>query len=268
MRLGLALAEAIDNKAVIALVGPLGVGKTALVQAVARGLGISEIVNSPTFTMLNEYHSGRLPLYHMDFYRLSEKGSTLKSMDLLVSEIDEFIEEDMVAMLEWADLLDRGNTNILDSLDCLTVELRYLRKGEDGKLPTVQLDSSIPSPLNITPSDMLSYSQGCQVPKPEQFDQLSENSDQASVHHPKARIVSAEVDATTASFTEAQQITASASVTDLQAISSNQCPHVNRDGHINKDEEGRIARLKACGTSSARILSRLTNGIADMLIYS
>jgi tRNA threonylcarbamoyladenosine biosynthesis protein TsaE len=68
-RLGRRLGELIEPGDLILLSGPLGSGKTCFAQGVAVGLGIEEIVNSPTFALVNEYR-GRLPLYHMDFYRL------------------------------------------------------------------------------------------------------------------------------------------------------------------------------------------------------
>jgi tRNA threonylcarbamoyladenosine biosynthesis protein TsaE len=125
---GAALAQTIEDRAVIALIGPMGAGKTTLVKAVAAGLGVREIVNSPTFTMLNEYHSGRLPLYHMDLYRLSEE-QTPAPLGLLVAEIEEFIETPMVAMFEWAELLpglsDAESPNYLSTFDHLTIKLEY-----------------------------------------------------------------------------------------------------------------------------------------------
>jgi tRNA threonylcarbamoyladenosine biosynthesis protein TsaE len=127
-KFGAALAATIEDRAVIALIGPMGAGKTTLVKAVAAGLGVREIVNSPTFTMLNEYHSGRLPLYHMDLYRLSEE-QTPAPLGLLVAEIEEFIETPMVAMFEWAELLpglsDAESPNYLSTFDHLTINLEY-----------------------------------------------------------------------------------------------------------------------------------------------
>ena len=126
---GKLLAETIHNRAVIALVGPLGAGKTALVKAVGSALGVKEIVNSPTFTMLNEYHSGRLPLYHMDLYRLME-DKVPAPLDLLLAEIEEFIDDDMVAMIEWAELFpaqagSEAKTALLPNFDHITIELDY-----------------------------------------------------------------------------------------------------------------------------------------------
>jgi tRNA threonylcarbamoyladenosine biosynthesis protein TsaE len=102
-KFGAALAESIDDRAVIALIGTLGAGKTTLVQAVAKALDVKEVVTSPTFTMLNEYHSGRKPLYHMDLYRLSEEAVPAP-LDLLLAEIEEFVDTPMVLMVEWAEL--------------------------------------------------------------------------------------------------------------------------------------------------------------------
>ncbi len=68
---GAALAEHLSPGAVIAYRGDLGAGKTAFTRGLARGLGITEPVTSPTYTIVNEYTSGRLPLFHFDMYRLS-----------------------------------------------------------------------------------------------------------------------------------------------------------------------------------------------------
>ncbi|NDJ25219.1 tRNA (adenosine(37)-N6)-threonylcarbamoyltransferase complex ATPase subunit type 1 TsaE [Nostoc sp. B(2019)] len=70
LRLGIALGESLTAGSVILLEGDLGAGKTTLVQGIGKGLGITELVVSPTFTLINEYTQGRLPLYHLDLYRL------------------------------------------------------------------------------------------------------------------------------------------------------------------------------------------------------
>lgn len=82
------------------LTGDLGVGKTVFTQGVARGLGIEETVNSPTFTIVQIYESGRIPLYHLDVYRIGD-----------VSEMDEIGYEDYfygdgLCIIEWADLIE------------------------------------------------------------------------------------------------------------------------------------------------------------------
>ena len=68
------LAKALHAGDVILLDGDLGAGKTTFTKGLARGLGIRKNVKSPTFTLIREYHEGRLPLYHMDVYRLEETG--------------------------------------------------------------------------------------------------------------------------------------------------------------------------------------------------
>lgn len=70
LSLGITLAEKLTPGTVILLEGDLGSGKTTLVQGIGQGLGITESIVSPTFTLINEYTQGRIPLYHLDLYRL------------------------------------------------------------------------------------------------------------------------------------------------------------------------------------------------------
>ena len=70
--LGVRLGQAATAGDIILLSGPLGSGKTALTQGIARGLGLTETINSPTFTLLKEHITGRLPLYHFDLYRIDD----------------------------------------------------------------------------------------------------------------------------------------------------------------------------------------------------
>ncbi|ANV85226.1 tRNA (N6-adenosine(37)-N6)-threonylcarbamoyltransferase complex ATPase TsaE [Picosynechococcus sp. PCC 7003] len=67
---GVKLGRTLPENTVILLKGDLGAGKTTLTQGIGLGLGITEAIASPTFTLVNEYHSGRIPLYHLDLYRL------------------------------------------------------------------------------------------------------------------------------------------------------------------------------------------------------
>jgi tRNA threonylcarbamoyladenosine biosynthesis protein TsaE len=84
---------------VIALSGDLGAGKTQLVRGIARGLGVTSRVHSPTFTLVNEYDGGRLKLFHLDLYRL-ETPEQIHS-----AGIEEFLQPDGVAVIEWAERL-------------------------------------------------------------------------------------------------------------------------------------------------------------------
>lgn len=92
-RLAATLAEKLQAGDVLALDGDLGAGKTTFTKGLAQGLGIKRVVNSPTFTMIKEY-AGRLPLYHMDVYRLDGSGEDLG--------FDEYFEGGGVTLIEWA----------------------------------------------------------------------------------------------------------------------------------------------------------------------
>ena len=82
---------------VLALTGDLGAGKTQLVKGLARGLGIPERIHSPTFALVNVYSSGRLPLYHLDLYRLETPGQ------IIGAGLEEYFRPDGVAVVEWAE---------------------------------------------------------------------------------------------------------------------------------------------------------------------
>jgi len=82
---------------VIALSGDLGAGKTQLVKGLARGLGITTRVHSPTFTLVNIYTGGRLALFHLDLYRLETKEQ------IFSAGLEEYLRPDGVAVIEWAD---------------------------------------------------------------------------------------------------------------------------------------------------------------------
>ncbi len=98
LRLGRRLGELLFPGAVVALVGPLGAGKTHLVRGVAEGLGVrdSRVVNSPTFVLIQEYQA-RLPVYHFDAYRLNSEA---EFADLGAHE---YFEGNGVCLVEWAD---------------------------------------------------------------------------------------------------------------------------------------------------------------------
>lgn len=83
---------------VIALVGPLGAGKTTLIQGIAEGMGVNDYVTSPTFIIINEYQ-GRMPFYHIDLYRL-EDLSEIEDLG-----IEEYFDRGGVCVIEWAEKL-------------------------------------------------------------------------------------------------------------------------------------------------------------------
>ena len=82
------------------LEGDLGVGKTVFTQGFAKGLGINEPISSPTFTIVQEYHEGRMPLYHFDVYRIAD----VDEMDEIGYE--EYFFSDGVCLIEWASLVE------------------------------------------------------------------------------------------------------------------------------------------------------------------
>lgn len=96
--IGRRIGEAASPACVLALVGPLGAGKTQLAKGVAAGLGIGGVVNSPTFVLMNEHH-GRLRMYHIDAYRLDDPE------DALAAGLLDDRQADGVTVIEWADRL-------------------------------------------------------------------------------------------------------------------------------------------------------------------
>ena len=113
---------------VISLTGDLGVGKTVFTQGLAKELGIEEPVNSPTFTIVQVYEEGRLPLYHFDVYRIGD-----------IEEMDEIGYEDYfygegVCLIEWADLI----REILPEQICRVTIEKDLEKGFDYRKITLE----------------------------------------------------------------------------------------------------------------------------------
>lgn len=80
------------------LYGEIGAGKTAFVKEVAKEIGIEEKVTSPTFVILNEYHGGKLPMYHFDLYRLENEG-----VKTIMDELREYSEGKQLTFVEWAE---------------------------------------------------------------------------------------------------------------------------------------------------------------------
>jgi tRNA threonylcarbamoyladenosine biosynthesis protein TsaE len=117
LKLGEKLARFLKGGTVIALKGTLGAGKTCLAKGIARGLGVTETVTSPTYTIIHEYE-GILPFYHIDAYRLSGDGE----FDSLGAE--ELLYGEGVTVIEWSERIPRSIPR-----DAWTVELSLLKDG-------------------------------------------------------------------------------------------------------------------------------------------
>lgn len=102
LQLGIKLGQSLPAGSAILLEGDLGSGKTTLVQGIGSGLGITEPIVSPTFTLINEYTEGRLPLYHLDLYRLQPKEVEGLYLESYWEGIDMPLG---IVAIEWAELL-------------------------------------------------------------------------------------------------------------------------------------------------------------------
>lgn len=96
---GEVLAERLGPGSVVLLIGPLGAGKTTLAKGIARGLGVSEEIISPTYTIVSEYR-GRLPLHHVDLYRI-EGREQIENLGL-----DDFLWGEGVSLVEWGEKIE------------------------------------------------------------------------------------------------------------------------------------------------------------------
>lgn len=122
--LGEALGKVLKPGTVVAYTGDLGAGKTAFTRGLAKGLGASEPVTSPTYTIVNEYLSGRIPLFHFDMYRL---GS---SEDLFDIGWEDYLERGGVCALEWSE-------NVADALEN-PIRVRLEKTGESSRRITIE----------------------------------------------------------------------------------------------------------------------------------
>ena len=123
-QVGQRLGQALRPGTVLAYLGDLGAGKTAFTRGLARGLGATEMVTSPTYTIVNEYLSGRMPLFHFDMYRLSS------SDDLWDIGWEDYLERGGVCAVEWSE-------NVDDAMeDAITITIEKL--GEDSRQITIE----------------------------------------------------------------------------------------------------------------------------------
>lgn len=117
MKIGEYIGSRLERGAIIALQGTLAAGKTTITKGIARGLGITENVTSPTFTLISEY-SGRLRLYHMDVYRLDSIE------DFRNLGVEEMLYGDGISIIEWSE-------KVMEDLPRGTIRI-FLEAAEDG----------------------------------------------------------------------------------------------------------------------------------------
>ena len=118
--LGCRLGQALEPGTVIAYTGDLGAGKTAFTRGLAKGLGVTDRVTSPTFTIVNEYEGGRMPLFHFDMYRL---GSSDELYDI---GWEDYIARGGVCAVEWSE-------NVDDALEDDTIRIDIRRGDNDDQ---------------------------------------------------------------------------------------------------------------------------------------
>jgi tRNA threonylcarbamoyladenosine biosynthesis protein TsaE len=133
--LGRRLGERLFASAVVALVGPLGAGKTFLTRAIAEGLGVrnSKVVTSPTFVLIQEYQ-GRLPIYHFDTYRLRAPR------ELADLGVQEYLAGDGVCLIEWAD-------RVADLLPADLLRITLAPASEEARTATLEATGPLHEPL-------------------------------------------------------------------------------------------------------------------------
>ena len=118
------LGKQLQPGTVLAYLGDLGAGKTAFTRGLARGLGATDMVTSPTYTIVNEYLSGRMPLFHFDMYRLAS------SDDLWDIGWEDYLERGGVCAVEWSE-------NVADAMENV-ITVRIEKMGEDSRRITIE----------------------------------------------------------------------------------------------------------------------------------
>ena len=127
--IGIALGKIIKEGTVIAYRGDLGAGKTAFTRGLAKGLGCTEIVTSPTYTIVNEYLGGRIPLFHFDMYRLRS------SDDLFDIGWEDYLDRGGVCAVEWSENVD----DAMEDAVYITIE----KLGEESRRITIEGGSAL-----------------------------------------------------------------------------------------------------------------------------
>ena len=101
--LGAKLSRKLNPKSIVLLQGPIGAGKTSFVQGIAKGLSISDDITSPTFALSHHYKSGKIPLIHLDLYRLKNISS---AKEVFFSEEEEAIQNKAILVIEWPEFIE------------------------------------------------------------------------------------------------------------------------------------------------------------------
>ena len=121
---GAALGKILNPGTILAYEGDLGAGKTAFTRGLARGLGCTDMVTSPTYTIVNEYLSGRMPLFHFDMYRLRS------SDDLFDIGWEDYLERGGVCAVEWSE-------NVADAMED-AIRIRIEKTGDESRRITIE----------------------------------------------------------------------------------------------------------------------------------
>ena len=103
LKLGEKLSQKLNPQSIVLLKGPIGAGKTSFVKGIARGLSISEDITSPTFALSHHYSSGKIPLIHLDLYRLENSSS---AKEVFFSEEEEALQIKAILVIEWPELIE------------------------------------------------------------------------------------------------------------------------------------------------------------------
>ena len=103
LNLGKKLSHKLNPQSIVLLQGPIGAGKTSFVQGIAKGLSISDEITSPTFALSHHYKSGKIPLIHLDLYRLKNVSS---AREVFFSEEEEAIQRKAILVIEWPELIE------------------------------------------------------------------------------------------------------------------------------------------------------------------
>ena len=122
--IGAALGKILPPGTILAYRGDLGAGKTAFTRGLAKGLGCNDLVTSPTYTIVNEYTSGRIPLFHFDMYRLRS------SDDLFDIGWDDYLERGGVCAVEWSE-------NVADAMED-AVNITITKTGDESRIITIE----------------------------------------------------------------------------------------------------------------------------------